>query len=158
MRRHFWLGALVVVTACTSTKNNTADMMAPPDMASGCRPEASGLNAQYVIDLLKMPNSSTMYAFDFLGDGILRNKLGDVVQTLKGQNIDLQMGSAAAIMNGEAVILVQENAAKDLDTDTCVNAKVMKDPRLQAMMKKGKSMPFDMKRMSYGGFKTIVEA
>lgn len=39
-----------------------------------------------------------------------------------------------------------------------VNAKVMKDPRLQAMMKKGKTMPFDMKRMSYGGFKTIVEA
>jgi len=35
-------------------------------------------------------------------------------------------------------------------------AKVMKDPRLADMMDP-KSMPFDMKRMIYGGFKTIVE-
>jgi uncharacterized protein YbaA (DUF1428 family) len=38
-----------------------------------------------------------------------------------------------------------------------VNAKVMKDPRLAAMMD-ASSMPFDCKRMLYGGFKTIVEA
>ena len=38
-----------------------------------------------------------------------------------------------------------------------VNAKVMKDPRLADMMN-GKAMPFDVKRMSYGGFKTIVAA
>ena len=37
-----------------------------------------------------------------------------------------------------------------------VNAKVMKDPRLAEMMK-GSDMPFDGKRMMYGGFKTIVE-
>jgi uncharacterized protein YbaA (DUF1428 family) len=36
-----------------------------------------------------------------------------------------------------------------------VNAKVMKDPRLTDMMK-GKKMPFDVKRMAYGGFKTLV--
>jgi uncharacterized protein YbaA (DUF1428 family) len=38
-----------------------------------------------------------------------------------------------------------------------VNAKVMKDPRLAKMMS-SKAMPFDVKRMMYGGFKTIVEA
>jgi uncharacterized protein YbaA (DUF1428 family) len=38
-----------------------------------------------------------------------------------------------------------------------VNAKVMKDPRLTAMMD-ASSMAFDCKRMIYGGFKTIVEA
>lgn len=38
-----------------------------------------------------------------------------------------------------------------------VNAKVMKDPRLVAMMKKG-AMPFDVNRMAYGGFKVIVDA
>jgi uncharacterized protein YbaA (DUF1428 family) len=38
-----------------------------------------------------------------------------------------------------------------------VNAKVMKDPRLVPMMDP-KKMPFDAKRMSYGGFKTIVAA
>jgi uncharacterized protein YbaA (DUF1428 family) len=37
-----------------------------------------------------------------------------------------------------------------------VNAKVMKDPRMDAMMADGK-MPFDVKRMVYGGFKVIVE-
>jgi uncharacterized protein YbaA (DUF1428 family) len=36
-----------------------------------------------------------------------------------------------------------------------VNKKVMADPRMTIDMKK---MPFDMKRMVWGGFKTIVEA
>jgi uncharacterized protein YbaA (DUF1428 family) len=40
--------------------------------------------------------------------------------------------------------------------DKCI-AKVMKDKRLAAMMNP-KAMPFDGKRMIYGGFKTIVEA
>jgi uncharacterized protein YbaA (DUF1428 family) len=38
-----------------------------------------------------------------------------------------------------------------------VNAKVMSDPSLTAGME-GKPMPFDMKRMVYGGFKVIVDA
>ena len=37
-----------------------------------------------------------------------------------------------------------------------IMAKVMKDPRLADMMDP-KSMPFDGKRMFYGGFKTLVE-
>jgi uncharacterized protein YbaA (DUF1428 family) len=37
-----------------------------------------------------------------------------------------------------------------------VNAKVMKDPRLAKMMDP-KAMPFDMKRMAYGGFRVLVE-
>lgn len=38
-----------------------------------------------------------------------------------------------------------------------VNAKVMKDPRLAKMMG-GDAMPFDVKRMLYGGFKVLVDA
>ena len=38
-----------------------------------------------------------------------------------------------------------------------VNAKVIKDPRLAKMMNP-KAMPFDARRMIYGGFKTIVDA
>ena len=34
-----------------------------------------------------------------------------------------------------------------------INAKVMKDPRMDT-----KSMPFDTKRMSFGGFNVIVDA
>jgi uncharacterized protein YbaA (DUF1428 family) len=37
-----------------------------------------------------------------------------------------------------------------------VNAKVMKDPRLANMMDP-KAMPFDAKRMFWGGFKSLVE-
>ena len=37
-----------------------------------------------------------------------------------------------------------------------VNAKVMKDPRLAKMMDP-KAMPFDAKRMFWGGFRTLVE-
>src|ERR1041384_1396897 len=42
------------------------------------------------------------------------------------------------------------------DRDRCI-AKVMKDKRLAAMMDP-KKMPFDGKRMIYGGFKVVVEA
>ncbi len=37
-----------------------------------------------------------------------------------------------------------------------VNAKVMKDPRTAGMCDP-KSMPFDVKRMTYGGFKILVD-
>jgi uncharacterized protein YbaA (DUF1428 family) len=61
----------------------------------------------------------------------------------------------AKLKKGETVwfsfIVYRSRAHRD-----SVNAKVMKDPRLQDMMK-NKKMPFDMKRMSYGGFKAIVD-
>ena len=38
-----------------------------------------------------------------------------------------------------------------------VNAKVMKDPRMEKMMKEEKP-PFDGKRMVYGGFEVLVDA
>jgi uncharacterized protein YbaA (DUF1428 family) len=37
-----------------------------------------------------------------------------------------------------------------------VNARVMKDPRMDKMMDP-KKMPFDLKRMAYGGFKVVVD-
>ena len=37
-----------------------------------------------------------------------------------------------------------------------VNAKIMQDPRMEKMMS-GMSMPFDVKRMCYGGFSVIVD-
>jgi uncharacterized protein YbaA (DUF1428 family) len=37
-----------------------------------------------------------------------------------------------------------------------VNKEVMKDPRMAKMMNM-KSMPFDVKRMAYGGFKVLVD-
>jgi uncharacterized protein YbaA (DUF1428 family) len=38
-----------------------------------------------------------------------------------------------------------------------VNAKVMKDPYMDPSSQNDQPMPFDMKRLAYGGFKVIVE-
>lgn len=38
-----------------------------------------------------------------------------------------------------------------------VNAKVFKDPYMSPENQKDKEMPFDMKRMAYGGFEGIVD-
>ena len=62
---------------------------------------------------------------------------------------------AVRLKTGETVmfswIVFKSRAHRDR-----VNAKVMKDPRLKNMMDP-KSMPFDVKRMVYGGFKTLVD-
>jgi len=61
---------------------------------------------------------------------------------------------AAKVKPGETVvfawIVFKSRAHRDR-----VNAKVMKDPRLKMDTA---SMPFDVKRMVYGGFKTLVDA
>src|SRR6187549_3878821 len=51
-----------------------------------------------------------------------------------------------------AYIVYKSRAQRDR-----VNAKVMKDPRLKGMMDL-KAMPFDAKRMFFGGFKVLVDA
>jgi uncharacterized protein YbaA (DUF1428 family) len=57
---------------------------------------------------------------------------------------------------GETVIFSWIVYKSRADRDR-INAKVMKDPRLADMMK-GKDMPFDGKRMIYGGFELMIEA
>ena len=57
---------------------------------------------------------------------------------------------------GETVIISFIVFKSRSDRDR-VNAKVMKDPRMAKMMEKG-PMPFDVKRMVYGGFKMLVDA
>jgi uncharacterized protein YbaA (DUF1428 family) len=77
-----------------------------------------------------------------------------------GDDLDVKFGvSFTALMKpkrGETVlfsfIVFKSRAHRDK-----VNAKVMKDPRMDKMLKKGAAMPFDMKRMAYGGFKGIVD-
>ena len=76
-----------------------------------------------------------------------------------GADLKVKWGTAfprvARAKSGETVIFAwivyQSRAHRDR-----VNKKVMKDPRLAEMMK-DTNMPFDMKRMSYGGFRVIVE-
>jgi len=61
----------------------------------------------------------------------------------------------AKVRSGETVLFsfIIYRSRKHRDQ---VNARVMKDPRLDAMMDP-KAMPFDAKRMAYGGFSVMVD-
>ena len=59
----------------------------------------------------------------------------------------------AKVKPGETVVLAWITFKSRKHRDQ-VNAKVMKDPRLAKMPK---TMPFEMKRMAYGGFELLVE-
>jgi uncharacterized protein YbaA (DUF1428 family) len=74
-----------------------------------------------------------------------------------GDDLDVKMGKSFPrqldLRPGETVvfswIVYRSRAHRDQ-----VNTKVMNDPRLATP---GEKMPFDVKRMVYGGFKTLVE-
>jgi len=76
-----------------------------------------------------------------------------------GDDLDIKFGlpfpKGIKIKKGETVvfawIVYKSKAHRDK-----VNAKVMKDPDLGVGMDT-KKMPFDVKRMLYGGFKTLVD-
>ncbi|MES2947719.1 MAG: DUF1428 domain-containing protein [Pseudomonadota bacterium] len=62
---------------------------------------------------------------------------------------------AVKLKEGETVVFSWIVFASRKDRDR-INDQVMKDPRLAPMMDP-KTLPFDGKRMFWGGFKTIVE-
>ena len=64
-----------------------------------------------------------------------------------GKNLKLKPGETAIF----SWIVYRSRGHRDR-----VNARVMKDPRISAMMDP-EDMPFEMKRMMYGGFKVIVD-
>jgi uncharacterized protein YbaA (DUF1428 family) len=76
-----------------------------------------------------------------------------------GEDLDVKFGVSfrrpIKSKAGETVVLAwivfKSRAHRDR-----VNAKVMKDPRLAKMMD-SKAMPFDVKRMVYGGFEVLVD-
>jgi uncharacterized protein YbaA (DUF1428 family) len=84
-----------------------------------------------------------------------RECIGDDLKAPAARAMGAPFPRAARTKPGETVvfswIVYKSRAHRDR-----VNAKVMKDPRLKEMMDP-KSMPFDMKRMAYGGFKTVVD-
>jgi len=87
------------------------------------------------------------------GHGALDYKecAGDDLKVKMGMPFPRQM----KVKPGETVvfsyIVYKSRAHRDR-----VNAKVMKDPRIQNMCDP-KDMPFDVKRMLYGGFKVLVD-
>ncbi len=77
-----------------------------------------------------------------VGDDVKMGKLTSFPQSVK-------------LKPGETVVFAWIVFKSRADRDR-VNAKVMEDPRLAKMMDP-KAMPFDTKRMIYGGFKILVE-
>jgi len=77
-----------------------------------------------------------------------------------GEDLNVKMGTPfprrIKLKPGETVMFSWIGFKSRAHRDR-VNAKVMKDPRL-AKMCHPKNMPFDVKRMTYGGFKTLVDA
>lgn len=80
-----------------------------------------------------------------------RECVGDDLETGTG----ISFPKLAKLERGETVVFAwiayRSRARRD-----AVNKKVMKDPRIMKMM--NTKMPFDMRRMSYGGFRVIVSA
>lgn len=76
-----------------------------------------------------------------------------------GDDLDVKFGApfpkTLKVKPGETVffsfIIYKSRADRDK-----INAKVMSDPRMNKMMENG-PMPFDVKRMLYGGFKSIID-
>jgi uncharacterized protein YbaA (DUF1428 family) len=84
-------------------------------------------------------------AFEF------RECVGDDLKTKKMKSFP----SVVKPKPGETVVFSWIVFKSRAHRDT-VNAKVMKDPRLAKMMNM-KAIPFDSKRMAYGGFKVMVD-
>ena len=77
-----------------------------------------------------------------VADDVKKGKLTSFPQSVK-------------LKRGETVVFswIVYRSRKDRDR---INAKVMEDPRLEDMMSVD-AMPFDTKRMIYGGFEVIVD-
>lgn len=80
-----------------------------------------------------------------------RECAGDDLQT----KMAVSFPSTIKLKPGETVVFSWIVFKSRADRDR-VNKKVMKDPRLAKMMDM-KAVPFDSKRMVYGGFKTLVD-
>lgn len=79
-----------------------------------------------------------------------RECVGEDLKTTMGRPFPRVVG----LKTGETVIFSWIVFRSRADRDR-VNRKVMTDPRMLKMMKE--PMPFDLKRMSYGGFAMIVD-
>lgn len=76
-----------------------------------------------------------------------------------GDDLNVKMGvpftKVAKVKPGETVVFSWIVYKSRADRDR-INRKVMKDPRLANTMDP-KTMPFDMKRMAYGGFRVMID-
>jgi len=82
-----------------------------------------------------------------IGDSFVSKMDGETHKSLFPRMAKLKAGETVVF----SWITYKSKGARDR-----IMKKVMKDPRLAEMMDP-KKMPFDMKRMAWGGFKTLVD-
>jgi uncharacterized protein YbaA (DUF1428 family) len=82
--------------------------------------------------------------------------VGDDLNPNMGGNKILTFPEMTKIKKDETVVFsfIVYKSRKHRDS---VNAKVMADPSMNDPKNKNMPMPFDMKKMAYGGFKTLVD-
>jgi uncharacterized protein YbaA (DUF1428 family) len=80
-----------------------------------------------------------------------RECIGDDLKTKKIKSFPSMVKPKPGETVVFSLIVFKSRAHRD-----AVNARVMKDPRLAEMMNM-KAVPFDSKRMAYGGFKVMVD-
>ena len=76
---------------------------------------------------------------------------------LNSKSAPVKFPRMAKAKQGETVVLAFIVYKSRVHRDR-VTAKVLNDPLMNDPQYTAKSMPFDIKRLAYGGFKTIVEA
>lgn len=80
-----------------------------------------------------------------------------VIDDAKPKWVTLTFPKLAKAKPGELVVFSYIAYASRAHRDR-VNEKVMKDAQMNEKKWKDKPMPFDMKRMAYGGFSVLVDA
>lgn len=93
--------------------------------------------------------------FECVGDDLNPQMPDDVPEEMKGMKMRL-FPEMVGTGKGEVVIfsfiIFESKEHRDE-----VNKKVMADPEMNSEEWKDKPMPFDMRRMAFGGFKVLVE-
>jgi len=113
------------------------------DLSSRSQEEAAGLSSHVATVGQGWREHGALEYREYVADDVKVGKLTSFPRSVK-------------LKRGETVIFAWIAYKSRAHRDQ-VNAKVMKDPRLAKMMDP-KAMPFDGKRMFWGGFKLLIEA
>ncbi|HEX4458962.1 MAG TPA: hypothetical protein VIA18_13390 [Polyangia bacterium] len=89
---------------------------------SDCTSTGGTNKALYVANTVTVPQSKTDLAIDLNGDGRVDNQLGSIVNILKTENLDVQMGVTQAVVAGTLIVLGTETSQDaTFQTDSCAS-------------------------------------
>jgi hypothetical protein len=93
---------------------------------SGDCTASGGTNkAQYVTNVVMVPQQRSDYAIDLNGDGRVDNQLGNIIGALTGQGLDVQMGVNQAVADGSLIVLMGESSTDAaFQSDACATTTV----------------------------------